>query len=883
MADIGGTYASNRNYQPHFNYTVSYSQTGRDSSSATYRFTVGYSRLNGGYAYDIRINWNINGASGSKELKSTANNSSGSTSFDVRVSTDSGGGIINGCRIYSSSNTDGTHYQNGFDTGNRSVNKSSWNTAPTWTSDDGNINGIKNHTIIAENTGNVTVNSPSVTDRENTVYLYVYRYVNGVQNAKIADGITGRSVVDNINGFGQGAQIKYLFQAKDGYNLWAGDRWSWTYTKNTLTPANASVNKTIGYDDSNFEINLSGASNSDGSGGFNYRLTSSNIPIHNNSGSASKWVIAIHKGGTAPSGPYINFEDLKNVFRGSSFNGRFIIDVLTSNSRGTTKSTAVSVGVDIRTTPNNASVSSVGGGVAVAGGSYYVPSIKGLTLNWNAGSDKLGGAVTYDIQFAKSGENYVNIATGLTGLSCSYNPSTVGSATNCTFRIITRTTYGYTNTITSSTLVLHYYNAPRVSLGDMNRSSTEVTLPVTTSTDTSIPAVAINSRKYTGKSGTASTFAGSPYTIVETGLTDTQTYTIRIDVSDNSGLGGSTVTVNKTVGTYVPIVSIRKYGLGINDFANSTYKVKVGGSVYASGILRVKNVETFEELGANVQLNDLKRVGEYVQNANANTSAALNYPENQAGHLTVTQGAGYQQRYHVYNTSRIYVRAQYNTGGWCAWAKLYNTTDKPSANDIGALPSNGKAIKSSRLEFGNGSDNGDNNFIGYGGADGIGWDGYNMKIRSWWGIGFPSYDNINRLVIDTRTGDIWTKGVLHSNADVRIGGVSIVATGSNNNGVYTKYSDGTLICQGRITFGNSPFQTKSAEATWTGPDTAWNRTFPHAFTQVPAITCSAASTGYLNCCAAGASTTGFVLRIWSSYQSTHSGCFASYMAVGRWK
>lgn len=82
-------------------------------------------------------------------------------------------------------------------------------------------------------------------------------------------------------------------------------------------------------------------------------------------------------------------------------------------------------------------------------------------------------------------------------------------------------------------------------------------------------------------------------------------------------------------------------------------------------------------------LDTIKTPGVYAQHANANTSAARHYPENLAGSLIVTVGAGVQQRYHVYNTSRIWTRAQYNTGGWTPWAREYNTANKPTAADVG--------------------------------------------------------------------------------------------------------------------------------------------------------------------------------------------------------
>ncbi|HHQ4582828.1 TPA: phage tail protein [Aeromonas hydrophila] len=82
-------------------------------------------------------------------------------------------------------------------------------------------------------------------------------------------------------------------------------------------------------------------------------------------------------------------------------------------------------------------------------------------------------------------------------------------------------------------------------------------------------------------------------------------------------------------------------------------------------------------------LNTIISPGVYRQDSDANAALVLNYPEAKSGSLTVTGGAGVQQRYHVYNTSRIYTRAQYNTGAFTPWARDYNTLNKPTADDVG--------------------------------------------------------------------------------------------------------------------------------------------------------------------------------------------------------
>ncbi|HDO1322754.1 TPA: phage tail protein [Aeromonas veronii] len=82
-------------------------------------------------------------------------------------------------------------------------------------------------------------------------------------------------------------------------------------------------------------------------------------------------------------------------------------------------------------------------------------------------------------------------------------------------------------------------------------------------------------------------------------------------------------------------------------------------------------------------LNTIIKPGVYHQDGDINASYELNYPELKAGSLTVTIGAGVQQRYHIYNTSRIYTRAKYHTGEFTPWARDYNTQNKPSADDVG--------------------------------------------------------------------------------------------------------------------------------------------------------------------------------------------------------
>lgn len=89
---------------------------------------------------------------------------------------------------------------------------------------------------------------------------------------------------------------------------------------------------------------------------------------------------------------------------------------------------------------------------------------------------------------------------------------------------------------------------------------------------------------------------------------------------------------------------------------------------------------------AREDLNTIITPSVYRQDSDANAVLTLNYPEPKAGALTVTVGAGVQHRYHVYNTSRVYTRAQYNEGAFTPWALTYNTENKPTPAEIDAAP-----------------------------------------------------------------------------------------------------------------------------------------------------------------------------------------------------
>ncbi|MEA1062775.1 phage tail protein [Erwinia sp. HR93] len=89
-------------------------------------------------------------------------------------------------------------------------------------------------------------------------------------------------------------------------------------------------------------------------------------------------------------------------------------------------------------------------------------------------------------------------------------------------------------------------------------------------------------------------------------------------------------------------------------------------------------------IGNALDLNSFTTPGLYYQPMNAQAQTGKNYPEAQAGSLEVYKHAGITQIYRIYNNSRSYIRTLYG-GIWSAWAKQYDTANKPVAAEVDAV------------------------------------------------------------------------------------------------------------------------------------------------------------------------------------------------------
>lgn len=106
----------------------------------------------------------------------------------------------------------------------------------------------------------------------------------------------------------------------------------------------------------------------------------------------------------------------------------------------------------------------------------------------------------------------------------------------------------------------------------------------------------------------------------------------------------------------------------------------------------------------------------------------------------------------------------------------------------------------------------------------------------------------------------------------------IIESGSNANGYYTKYADGTLICRYFV----GPITTNANAGTTTAV------TFPYKFINTDWQTQLTMTNGqsywsYVFTNVSDKSKTGFNLKTWNNGGGTNSGQYFDYIAIGKWK
>lgn len=110
----------------------------------------------------------------------------------------------------------------------------------------------------------------------------------------------------------------------------------------------------------------------------------------------------------------------------------------------------------------------------------------------------------------------------------------------------------------------------------------------------------------------------------------------------------------------------------------------------------------------------------------------------------------------------------------------------------------------------------------------------------------------------------------------------IIESGSNDNGSWVKYDDGTMICYGSI---SNSLKRATSLACGGYRTSGMTFSFPVQFTEIPQITVNdTTALGYSNSCRANPTVSTFLAYWWGiNSSSTESLYKADYVAIGKWK
>lgn len=449
---------------------------------------------------------------------------------------------------------------------------------------------------IPESTSSISVgwSGANANDSGQSLKYDVYRYKDG-SSTKIASLTSSTTLTDTIGAGNQGSSYYYRVDSHDGLEPSSSYKQSATATKNTLTGATLASSSSVAYASTGITWTWSGADNSNQTDTFTYRISSSDITIYNQAQNISSgYVMPIYKTGTAPSTPYIKFNDIKTKFAGASYKGSLTFVLTTYNNYGSSRTSSKAISVDIKTSPTGLTAPTLAASsyYTINSVNYYIPNRKTITINWGAATDPLGTAITYDVAISlDGGSSYTNFRTGLSALTTTYSTA-VNARKTTKFRVIAKSAYGYTQTqVSASTIYLDYWDAPTVSITGVNRTATGFTFTGTVNQG-STSASALNTdypttTRYYKLGAAANVYSTTTYTASEIALASGSSSTFVIGYR-NWGYYGIVSTTGYTtdtvsIPTYQPMFSIREKGVAVNSLpANDGYKFRVAGNVLIS-------------------------------------------------------------------------------------------------------------------------------------------------------------------------------------------------------------------------------------------------------------------------------------------------------------
>ncbi|CUQ08619.1 Uncharacterised protein [Clostridium paraputrificum] len=731
---------------PGMSYEFYAEQTSGSGNNRTIKITL---KLKAGqyatsfYGYPVQWRANINGSwSGWMKVKGSESwrGSDGFRTFTYTATTNVGTTSSKSITVGIETDSIGYTHWDFSKTGSLTVSQT--NVAPSL-SGTVSIDGSTSNRTISENTTQLVIKTPAASDTNLSGYRFRVS-VNGGGYTEIYRG-SSTSYTHNISGYGEGTTFKYVVDAYDSVGAWSANIYSPTITKNKFIQDNISSTSSIAFGTTTIAFTYSGASNTQSGVTITKTLSCDNgITVYNpNITAASPINLKIWRTGEATPAstqPYVKFDDIKKVFATTTNKGKGVLNfTLTSrNSNGTTKTSSEAINVNLQVNPNNtsASISLVQTestnylSIASSTNKYFIPDGSKVTrVKWSSVTGKLGEAVTYQVYVAYGSGGWTKIAdlpTGTTYYNHAVPVQTVSQQFKYKVRVIS--TYNSDNFSEATTYAqtLHYYNEPSLTQGTITRATTTADVIVTIKSNSSIPNINTKGTWAVYKSGTTTpvissgnlSVAQTSQTLKLTGLTDANTYDLKVTYNDDTGYMATNKVTTIKISANLPIMFINKYGVGVNGVAaDSSNSLKIKGNANIAGTLNATNIQvggnnvyhtgrkpTPADIGAsptshnhfNCGIIDAKDLNNYTTEGlqGVTNNNCTNQPA--SGYFYIFNmkynNTNIKQIAYGYNQQKMYTRHRYN-GTWSGWQKVYTSDNKPTPTEIGAIPEANREIR----------------------------------------------------------------------------------------------------------------------------------------------------------------------------------------------
>lgn len=728
---------------PGMSYEFYAEQTSGSGNNRTIKITL---KLKAGqyatsfYGYPVQWRANINGSwSGWMKVKGSESwrGSDGFRTFTYTATTNVGTTSSKSITVGIETDSIGYTHWDFSKTGSLTVSQT--NVAPSL-SGTVSIDGSTSNRTISENATKLVIKTPAASDTNLSGYRFRVS-INGGGYTEIYRGAS-TSYTHNISGYGEGTTFKYVVDAYDSVGAWSANIYSPTITKNKFTQDKISSTSSIAFGTTTIAFTYSGASNTQSGVTITKTLSCDNgITVYNpNITAASPINLSIYKSGTVPSTPYVKFDDIKKVFATTTNKGKGVLNfTLTSkNSNGTTKTSSEAINVNLQVNPNNtsASISLVQTestnylSIASSTNKYFIPDGSKVTrVKWSSVTGKLGEAVTYQVYVAYGSGGWTKIAdlpTGTTYYNHAVPVQTVSQQFKYKVRVISTYNSDNFSEATTSAQTLHYYNEPSLTQGTITRAATTADVIVTIKSNSSIPNINTKGTWAVYKSGTTTpvvssgnlSVAQTSQTLKLTGLTDANTYDLKVTYNDDTGYMATNKVTTIKISANLPIMFINKYGVGVNGVAaDSSNSLKIKGNANIAGTLNATNVQvggnnvyhtgrkpTPADIGAsptshnhfNCGIIDAKDLNNYTTEGlqGVTNNNCTNQPA--SGYFYIFNmkynNTNIKQIAYGYNQQKMYTRHRYN-GTWSGWQKVYTSDNKPTPTEIGAIPEANREIR----------------------------------------------------------------------------------------------------------------------------------------------------------------------------------------------